>query len=171
MMGMVDQIRFETELSQPSPTIQVQALSYAIAALGALSVPELHCHVSNCYQQSRNLLDLCEREETGESLSNINTLQACTLLTIYELKQPNFRRAWMSLGRTTRLAQMMGLDQADGRPASVMNPQWSGPSQPPTLYNSIKTEEMRRTFWVLYILDGFASIITQSGVAFDQEVF
>ncbi|EPE37022.1 fungal specific transcription factor-containing protein [Glarea lozoyensis ATCC 20868] len=170
MMGMVDQIRFETELSHPTPTIQVQALSYAIAALGALSVPELHCHVSNCYQQSRNLLDLCEREETGESLSNINTLQACTLLTIYELKQPNFRRAWMSLGRTTRLAQMMGLGQSDGRPASVMTPQWSGPSPTPSLHNPVKTEEMRRTFWVLYILDGFASIITQSGVAFDQEI-
>jgi hypothetical protein len=171
MLEMVDHTRFEVEISHPTPSIQVQALSYAIAALGALSIPELHCHVSNCYQKSRNLLDLCEREDTGESLSNINTLQACTLLTIYELKQPNFRRAWMSLGRTTRLAQMMGLDQSDGCPVSVMTPQWSGSPQPPTLYNSIQTEERRRTFWVLYILDGFASIITQSGVTFDQEVF
>jgi hypothetical protein len=171
MLDMVDHTHFEAEISRPKPSIQLQALSYAMAALGALLVPELRCHVSNCYQQSRNLLDLCEREDTGESMSSIYTLQACILLTIFELKQPNFRRAWMSLGRATRLAQMMGLDQSDARSTSVMTPQWSQAPQPRSLYDTIESEERRQTFWVLYILDGFASITTQSGVAFDHEVF
>lgn len=68
---MVDRIRFEAELPQPSPPIQVQALSYAIGALGAFTVPELRCHVEKCYHQSRILLDQCERQESSESCRSI----------------------------------------------------------------------------------------------------
>lgn len=189
---MVDQTRLEAELSCPSPSIQVQALSYAIGALGAFTVTELRCHVETCYQQSRILLDQCERHESGESckytyppnkcnlfeipvyqplhlsVTSINTLQACTLMTVYELKHPNFGRAWMSLGRAVRLAKMMGIDRVDGQAGMAV--QWSPHTQPAPLFNPAEAEERRRTFWVLYILDGFACTSTKSGLSFDYPV-
>ena len=165
---MVDHALFEAEISQPSPSIQVRALSYAIGALGAFSVPELRCHVERCYQQSRILLDLCERQDTGEALTSINTVQACTLLTLYELKQPNFGRAWMSLGRAIRLGKMMGLDQADGH--SGMAARWFPSTQPIPPLSPAEAEERRRTFWVLYILDAFASTSKKGGIVFNDEI-
>ena len=168
MLAMIDHSRFEAEISQPSPSIQVQALSYALGALGAFLIPELHSHVKICYQQSRTLLDLCERQESGESLISINTLQACTLLTFYELKQPNVGRAWMSLGRAIRLAKMMGLDQVDGQLG--MAAQWCPSTQPLPLFDPAEAEERRRTFWILYILDAFANTSAKSDMAFNDQV-
>lgn len=40
--------------------------------------------------------------------------EALILLALYEFKQPNFHRAWVTLGRAIRLAKMMGLDRVDG---------------------------------------------------------
>lgn len=168
IMPMLSRTRFETEISQVSPTIGTQALSYAIAALGSFSVPELRCYVERCYENSRCLLDMCERQESGESLASINTLQACILLTLYEFKQPNFARAWMTLGRAIRLAKMMGLDQADGH--ANMAAQWGLRAQLPRPINPVDAEEWRRTFWVLYVFDGFSSLRTDSGSAFGKQV-
>jgi hypothetical protein len=160
--------RFEAEISANSPPLDVQALSYAIALLGSCSTPELRCHANICYEQVRLLLDKCESQETDKCLMSINNLQACTFLTLYELKQPNFTRAWMSLGRAIRLAKMMGLEQIySGNSRTI----WQGDlhMQSALTPGPIDSEERRRTFWALYIFDAFASIRTTTSWAFSNQ--
>ncbi|KAI2838666.1 transcriptional regulator family: Fungal Specific TF [Aspergillus niger] len=153
IMPLICRSRFEAEISEMSPSIEVQSLSFAMAVLGSFSVPELRCHVDRCYEQCRTLLDLCERQDTGESLASINTLQALALLTLYEFKQPNFARAWMTLGRAIRLAKLIGLDRVDSPPNSTVTAPWDQrPRLPPASCAAI-AEERRRTFWVLYVFD------------------
>ncbi|KEY75130.1 hypothetical protein S7711_01582 [Stachybotrys chartarum IBT 7711] len=166
-LPMISRSRFEAETSQPSPPIGVRALSWVIATLGAFSIPELRCHVDRCYEQCRALLELCERDDTGGSLASLNTLQALVLLTLYECKQPNLARSWMTLGRAIRLAKMMGLDQGacclSGVAAAA---QWVPALPPPT--TCAEAEERRRTYWVIFILDAFSAMQTNARLALEK---
>ncbi len=167
-MPIINRTRFLSEITQPVQTIELQALSHAIAALGAFSTVEQRGLVEACYDQARNLLDICERQERGDSLQNINTLQTCVLLTLYEFKRPNFARAWMTLGRSIRLAKLMGLDRAGGRASAAA--QWGVHTPVPIPTDPSDIEERRRTFWLLYIFDAFASVRTNSSPAFETPV-
>ncbi|KAL6861998.1 fungal-specific transcription factor domain-containing protein [Trichoderma novae-zelandiae] len=168
MIPIINRSRFQHEISQPSPSVEVQALSYAIGTLTAFSVPELQYYVDHYYEQARNLLDICERQESGDSLSSINIMQASVVLTLYELKQPNFARAWLSLGRAIRLSKMMGLDSEESD--SSMSSQW-GLRKPLVQRSSpADQEERRRVFWSLFIFDSFASLRVSAGPAFDGAI-
>lgn len=108
----------------------------------------------------------------GKSLASINTLQALTLRTLYEFKQPNFARTRMTLGRPIRLAKMMGLGDADGygysRAGTVV--EWGVRLQLPPPSDPEDTEERRRTFWVLYIFDAFSNTQTNELSALERPV-
>jgi hypothetical protein len=156
---MVNQSRFLAEIAEPSPPINVQALSYAIAALGALTSAEYSSARDECYNQARELLDLCERQDSGRMLVSINTLQTCVLLALYEFKSPNFVRLWITLGRAIRLCRMMGLDTLDAGTSNTL----PGPFELPPATSPAEMEERRRTFWILYIFD--VSAATRSPAA------
>ncbi|KAK0726004.1 hypothetical protein B0H67DRAFT_551427 [Lasiosphaeris hirsuta] len=151
-------------------SIQAQALSYAVATLGALVTREHSYALETCYNHARNLLDRCERQDNGSVLTNINTLQACALLCLYELKKPNFTRAWMTLGRAIRLAKIMCLDRADedSDPADGTNHRKLF-LLPPAAPDPAGMEERRRTFWLLYILDGCAVLRSRTPSAFENQ--
>ncbi|KAL7929930.1 fungal-specific transcription factor domain-containing protein [Trichoderma chlorosporum] len=168
IIPIINRSRFQQELSQPSLSIEVQALSYAIGTLAAFSVPELQYYVDHYYEQARNLIDVCERQESGESLHNINIMQACVVLTLYELKQPNFARAWLTLGRAIRLSKMMGLDNIETN--SSMSAQWGLRKQLLHPISAADQEERRRVFWSLFIFDSFASLRVSTGPTFDGAV-
>ncbi|KAL5084591.1 hypothetical protein Trisim1_011593 [Trichoderma cf. simile WF8] len=168
IIPIINRTRFQHEMSQPSPSVEVQALSYAIGTLTAFSVPELHYYVDHYYEQARNLMDICERQDSGDSLSNINIMQAYVILTLYELKQPNFARAWLTLGRAIRLSKMMGLDTVETD--SSMGTQWGLRKQLIHPISSADQEERRRVFWSLFIFDSFASLRVSGGPAFDGDV-
>lgn len=159
-MPIISWARFEAEISQPIPPIEVRLLSYAMQALSTFSLgPEQRAASEKLYEQARYQLDVCERQESGESLTNINTLQACVLLTLYEFKRPNFSRAWITLARAIRLAKVMGLDKPDGAAGLMNDPRLCKPPAQPT--TPADQEERRRAFWVLYIFDAFASRTTR----------
>ncbi|KLU92410.1 hypothetical protein MAPG_11356 [Magnaporthiopsis poae ATCC 64411] len=167
-MPIINRARLEAELAQTPPAPGVEALSHAIAALGACTVAEHGGRGGRAefhYERARSLLDECERDGSGTSLASINTLQTCTLLTLYEFKQPNFARSWLTLGRAIRLGKMMGLDQPeDGHSQRNVAASWG---LPPT---TGEAEERRRTFWALYLLDGFSSLRSNCDPAFDKQV-
>ncbi len=168
LMPIINRTRFESEILQASPPIEVQALHYAIGALGALTMPELQCYIGRCYDEARNLLDMCERQESSGSLTNINALQACALLTLYEFKRPNFARAWMTLGRAIRLVRIMGLHRGDGH--NCVTAFWGQPMPLASPSSKADLEEWRRTFWLLYIFDSFANVKANLGSGFDRQV-
>ncbi|EHK47206.1 uncharacterized protein TrAtP1_010137 [Trichoderma atroviride] len=155
VIPIIDRSRFEHEVSQPYPTSELQALSYAMGALAAFSIPELQDHAIFYHEQARNLIDLCERQESGVSLENINILEAYVILTLYELNQPNFARAYLTLGRAIKLVQILGLDNVKSKPGYA---RWGLSKQPNHSISPAEQEERRRVFWSLFIFDSFASI-------------
>ncbi|KAI4118123.1 MAG: hypothetical protein LQ345_001762 [Seirophora villosa] len=164
---IINQEKFLTSLNQPNIPPHVASLSYAIASLGA-SLMDGYAHVKDkCYQIARKNFEACEREEDGANLMTIEALQACILVTYYELRGKGFARAWMTLGRAIRLAQMMGLDRMDAPEASVAGTlkfqQTLAPAQSP-----LELEERRKAFWVLFIHDTYASVRSGTPVAIDE---
>lgn len=167
-MPIVNPYRFYNELAQSPKSFHVQALSYAVATLGAIANPEFASAIEACYTQARTFLDECERQDSGAALGNINTLQACVLLCFYELKHPNFPRAWMTLGRAIRMSKIMGLEKMDADSAiAATQPPVFTPLAP--VMDAAELEERRRTFWQLYILDGLAGMRENSVPAFDSD--
>ncbi|KAL7918089.1 fungal-specific transcription factor domain-containing protein [Trichoderma austrokoningii] len=164
LIPIINRGRFELEISQSCPTLELQALSYAMAALTAFSVPELQNCAKFYHEQARNLIDLCERQEGGDSLGNINILQAYAIVTFYELRRPNFARAYLTLGRAIRLVQILGLDNKKSN--SGMNARWGLSKQPSHSTSPAEQEEKRRVFWILFIFDSFASLRSNISPAF-----
>lgn len=102
-MPIINQDKFTNELSKSTVSPQATSLSYAMATLGA-SLMDGYAHIKNkCYQLSRKYLEVCEREEEGADLVSIEALQACILITCYELRGKGFARAWMTLGKHSSL--------------------------------------------------------------------
>lgn len=171
-MPIINRSRFQAEAATNFPPIEVQVLSYAIASLGAVSVPGFDEYANKYYNHARHLLEVCEQQENGGSLASINALQAYVLLTLFEFKRPSFARAWMTLGRATRLAKIVGLEEVDSH--SKKSEQWKGwggvPSQLPPASGPGDMEERRRTFWLLYTLDAFATLKINARPAFDGPV-
>lgn len=159
---MINRSRFHSELERSRIPIHTQALSHAVGALSALAVPEPMHVAEESYIQARNLLDMCELEESGLMLNNINTLQTCILLVYYELKKPTFNRAWMMLARAIRLSKIMRLECVDIATRTTS----AQPSSPLTAPADI--EERRRTFWQLYILDSLVDMGNSWGTVFEN---
>ena len=66
------------------------------------------------YARARKYAENDEMKGHGESMITVAHCQAWSLLGSYEFKMMYFPRAWMSVGRATRAAQMMGLHRQDG---------------------------------------------------------
>lgn len=166
VLPVVDPDRFSLALKASSAKPQLSSLSYAIAMLGA-SLSDEYAHLEErCYHCSRKYLEMTERQEDGANFVSIDALQACVLITWYEFKGTGFARAWMSLGRAIRLAKMLGLHQMDrDDPLRV----GSGFQLPlPATEGSAELEERRRTFWVLFIFDAYASVRTGSQMTIQE---
>ncbi|KAL8283084.1 hypothetical protein RB601_008815 [Gaeumannomyces tritici] len=77
-LPIINRARLDAELAQTPPSLGVEVLSNAIAALGACTVAEhggRGGRAESHYERARSLLDECEREESGMCLAGINTLQ------------------------------------------------------------------------------------------------
>lgn len=97
-MPIINQEKFLSGLNKPTIPPHLASLSYAMATLGA-SLMDGYAHIKDkCYQLSRKNFEACEREEDSANLMTIEALQACILITNYELKGKGFARAWMTLG-------------------------------------------------------------------------
>ncbi|KAL8723276.1 MAG: hypothetical protein Q9225_000398 [Loekoesia sp. 1 TL-2023] len=154
-MPVVNQDKFSSELSKPTVSPQVTSLSYAMATLGA-SLMDGYAHIKNkCYQLSRKYFEVCEREEDGADLVSIEALQACILITYYELRGKGFARAWMTLDR---------MDAPDPYVNGTLKFQQT---LPPT-QSKVDLEERRKAFWVVFIIDAYASVRSGTTVAIDQ---
>ncbi|KAI0017752.1 fungal-specific transcription factor domain-containing protein [Xylariomycetidae sp. FL0641] len=161
-LPIINRARFQSELAHVPRSKEVSALSYAMEALAASSVAGSEGDAQNFYKKSRSILDDCEAGESGSSLRNINTWQTYVLLTLYELKRPNFARAWVTLGRGIRLASMTSIDPAHAQPSM---PEYWGlclPRNQDQADVGTEVEERSRTVWAMHLFDAFGSIRTKS---------
>jgi hypothetical protein len=108
----------------------------------------LHQHF---YQRARKYAEMDDMKGMGEKLVSIAVCQCWVLTAIYEFKMMYLPRAWVNVGRALRLALMMGLHRQDGVGVDVK--QSISPAKDWT-----EKEERRRTFWMAFCSDRYASI-------------
>ncbi|OBT40215.1 hypothetical protein VE00_08757 [Pseudogymnoascus sp. WSF 3629] len=113
------------------------------------------------YQRSRKYVEQDYLKGHGEHLISVGHAQTHILLSTYEFKMMYFPRAWMSTGSGIRLCQMMGLHRLDGAGLDVK--QCLPPARDWT-----EREERRRTFWMAFAEDRYASIGTGWPMTIDE---
>ena len=128
----------------------------------AASITDKYMHHQDIfYRRARKYIELDEMKGQGEAFVSLAHAQTWTLIGAYEFKMMYFPRAWMSVGRAARLALMMGLNRVDGVGLDVKQ------CLPPPR-DWTEREERRRTFWMAYCVDRYASIGTGWPMAIDE---
>ncbi|PFH55480.1 hypothetical protein XA68_18194 [Ophiocordyceps unilateralis] len=113
------------------------------------------------YQRARKYVEADYIKGYGEHMISIAHCQTHVLLASYEMKMMYFPRAWINTGSAVRLAQMIGLHRLDGTGLDVKQ------CLPPPK-DWTEREERRRTFWMTFCLDRYASIGTGWPMTIDE---
>lgn len=114
------------------------------------------------YHRARKYVQQDEMKGHGESMLTVAHVQTWVLLATYEFKNMHFPRAWMSSGRASRMAQMLGLNRMDASGLQVK--QCLAPARDWT-----EQEERRRTFWSTFCIDRYSSIGTGWSMSIEEQ--
>ena len=160
-LPMIHKPRFLASLNLPMnqrPPVSLRYIMWAHAcSMSTLYKPS----ADQFYQKARKYIEQDEMKGHGEAFISVYHAQTWTLIATYEFKTMCFPRAWMSCGRATRLAQLMGLHRQDRVGLDVKQT-----LSPPKDW--IEREERRRTFWMTYCNDRYASIGTGWPMTIDE---
>ncbi|KAI1386954.1 uncharacterized protein F4822DRAFT_330637 [Hypoxylon trugodes] len=113
------------------------------------------------YQRARKYMEADYIKGYGEHMISVAHAQTHVLLASYEFKMMYFPRAWMSTGSSVRICQMIGLHRLDGTGLDVKQ------CLPPPR-DWTEREERRRTFWMAFCEDRYASIGTGWPMTIDE---
>ncbi|TVY19646.1 Citrinin biosynthesis transcriptional activator ctnR [Lachnellula arida] len=138
------------------------ALRYAMWTLAASVVEKFMDLKDHFYQRARKYMELDYIKGHGEHMISIAHAQTHVILASYEFKMMYFPRAWMSTGAAIRLCQMMGLHRLDGAGLDVKQ------CLPPPR-DWTEREERKRTFWMAFCEDRYASIGTGWPMTIDEK--
>ncbi|KAI1415679.1 hypothetical protein F5Y13DRAFT_207346 [Hypoxylon sp. FL1857] len=137
------------------------ALRYAIWTQ-ACAVADKYADLKDLfYQRARKYVEADYVKGYGEHMISVAHAQTHVLLASYEFKMMYFPRAWMSTGAAVRLCQMIGLHRLDGTGLDVKQ------CLPPPR-DWTEREERRRTFWMAFCKDRYASIGTGWPMTIDE---
>jgi len=136
-------------------------LRYIMWTLAASVTDKYEALQEHFYQRARKYAQMDEMKGHGESTITLAHCQSWILTCTYEFKAMYFPRAWLSAGRAVRLAQMMQLHRLDGAGLDVKQ------CLPPPK-DWTEREERRRTFWMAYCVDRYASIGTGWPMTIDE---
>ena len=154
-LPILNQERFFSEIARDPNHPPIKCLRYAVALMGSMvAVVQDRVVQDQCYHLARQYAELCERNEHH---ADLNLFQCLVFILRYELNDPQLTRAWMTLGRAIRLAQVLDLNHLD-RPASICRSTWGLHLALPTTQEQAVVEERRRSFWALYILETYTSM-------------
>jgi hypothetical protein len=137
------------------------ALRYAIWTLACAISDEFGHFQDLFYRRARKYLEEDAARGYGEHVVSVAMAQTHVLLTLYEFRMMYFPRAWMSTGAAVRLCQMLALHRIDGAALEV-----KACAPPPRDWT--EREERRRTFWMAFCMDKYASIGTGWPMAIDE---
>lgn len=161
-LPMIHRPRFMASLNMPMSQRPPVCLRYILWAHACTILPQYKSSAEQFYQKARRYMEQDEMKGHGESFISIAHAQTWTMIATYEFKNMYFPRAWMSCGRATRICQLMGLHRQDRVGLDVK--QTIGPPK-----DWIEREERRRTFWMAYCQDRYASIGTGWPMAIDEK--
>lgn len=128
-------------------------LRYIMWTMAASVSDKYEAMQEHFYHRARKYAQMDEMKGHGETTITLGHCQAWVLMCSYEFKLMYFPRAWLSAGRACRLAQMMQLHRLDGSGLDVKQ------CLPPPK-DWTEREERRRTFWMTFCVDRYASIGT-----------
>lgn len=135
-------------------------LRYTMWTVAASTSSQFQHVQDELYANARRILDSLEMDPSMDDYIRVEHLQACTLLFIYELMHVNYRQGWMSAGKLFRSAILQKLHTVDGRDELSANSSLTG----------TEIEERRRTFWMLFVIDCFVSLMDQLPLTFNQHI-
>lgn len=158
---MIHRPRFMSSLNLPANQRPPVCLRFGMWAHACQMIPRYKSSAEQFYQKARKYIEQDEMKGHGEAFISVAHAQTWILIGTYEFKTMYFPRAWMSCGRSTRIAQLMGLHRQDRIGLDVKQTM-----APPKDW--IEREERRRTFWMAYCQDRYASIGTGWPMAIDE---
>ncbi|KIW52422.1 hypothetical protein PV05_08058 [Exophiala xenobiotica] len=161
-MPMIHKARFLSSMDLAPHMRPAVCLRYAMWTHACIITPKYSAYTEHFYARARKYAEADEMRGHGESMITIAHCQAWTLLGCHEFKLMYFPRAWMSIGRASRLALMMGLHRQDRVGLDVKQT-----LPPPRDWTD--REERRRTFWMAYCQDRYASIGTGWPMVLDEQ--
>lgn len=159
---IIHQYRFLAALNLSPNTRPPIVLRYAMWTLAATVSSRYQNLHEPFYARARKYAELVEMSGHGEKVTSTALTQAWILIGIYELKLMYYPRVWLSTGRAVRLAQMLGMHRLDGLSSDLKQT-----LSPPRDW--IEKEERRRTFWMAFCMDRYATVGTGWPVAIDEE--
>jgi hypothetical protein len=159
---MIHKYRYLAALELAPHMRPAVCLRYAMWALVCSITDKYYSHADIFYQRARKYAEIDEMKGHGESFVTVGHAQCWILIATYEFKMMYFPRAWMSVGRASRLVQMLGLQRLDGSGLEVKQ------TIPPPR-DWVDKEERRRTFWMAYCNDRYASIGTGWPLLFEEK--
>jgi hypothetical protein len=160
-MPMMHKGRFLASMDLAPHMRPAVCLRYAMWMHACSVSTKYSAYTEHFYQRARKYAEQDEMRGHGESMITLAHCQAWTLIGCYEFKVMYFPRAWMSIGRACRLALMMGLHRQDRVGLDVKQT-----LPPPRDWTD--REERRRTFWMAFCQDRYASIGTGWPMTFDE---
>ncbi|KAI4641592.1 hypothetical protein J4E93_007689 [Alternaria ventricosa] len=161
-LPVIHRPRFMAALNLSPQARPPVCLRYIMWTLAASITDKYEALQEHFYQRARKYAQMDEMRGHGESTITLAHCQTWVLMATYEFRQMYFPRAWMSSGRGTRLAQMMQLHRLDGVGLDVK--QCLAPPKDWT-----EREERRRTFWLTFCIDRYASIGTGWPMTYDEK--
>ena len=160
-LPVVHKYRWQASLSL-SPAARPPICLRYIMWCHAASITDKYMHHQDIfYRRARKYIELDEMKGSGEVFVSVAHAQTWILIAAYEFKLMYFPRAWMSVGRASRMVLMMGLNRVDGIGLDVKQ------CLPPPK-DWTEREERRRTFWMAYCVDRYASIGTGWPMTIDE---
>ncbi|KAI1115407.1 fungal-specific transcription factor [Nemania sp. NC0429] len=160
-LPMIHRFRYLAAMNLAPSQRPPVALRYAIWTL-ACSITDKYKDLKDLfYQRSRKYVEADAIKGYGEHSITVAHCQTHVLLASYEFKMMYFPRAWMNTGAAVRLSQMIGLHRIDGNGLDVKQ------CLPPPR-DWTEREERRRTFWMSFCQDRYASIGTGWPMTIDE---
>lgn len=160
-LPMIHRPRFMAALDLAPQVRPPICLRYIMWTLAASVVDKYEALAEHFYQRARKYAQLDEMRGHGESTITLAHCQTWVLTCTYEFRKMYFPRAWLSAGRAVRLSQMMQLHRLDGVGLDVKQC-----LLPPKDWT--EREERRRTFWMAFAIDRYASIGTGWPMTIDE---
>ncbi|KAH8896001.1 binuclear zinc transcription factor [Thozetella sp. PMI_491] len=148
---MQDPVRYLASLYRPPHMQPPLCLQYAILALAATLSPKHKDLALPFYHRSRNYLQYDEMMADGRHAITLGHAQCSVLLSNFEAQHLWHARASLSVSRSVRLAQLLGLyDVETGTSPFALAPtnDWQ------------IREERRRTMWAIFCSDRLSSFTT-----------
>ncbi|TQV95932.1 C6 transcription factor Prf [Cordyceps javanica] len=160
-MPMIHRYRYLAAMNLAPNQRPPVCLRYAMWTM-ASSITDKYSDLKHLfYARARKYVEADYVKGFGEHMISVAHCQAHILLACYEMKMMYFPRAWINTGAAVRLAQMIGLHRLDGAGLDVKQ------CLPPPK-DWTEREERRRTFWMAFCEDRYASIGTGWPMTIDE---